>query len=105
LRYPCADFFVGGYPNDGRTLAAVREAMKRYPRVHLALCPHDGPTSKADCLNWIYQRMLAHEELYGVRFDIVVTHDAEDVIHPESLRWINYFAGTCDMIQVPVLPL
>jgi adsorption protein B len=49
--------------------------------------------------------MLAHEERHGVRFDMVVTHDAEDVIHPESLRWINYFAGSHDMVQVPVLPL
>jgi adsorption protein B len=100
-----AEFFVGAYPNDGQTTAAVREACRKFPRVHLVLCPHDGPTSKADCLNWIYQGMLAHEEERGVRFDIVVTHDAEDVIHPESLRWINYFSGSRDMVQVPVLPL
>ena len=103
--YHAAEFFVGAYPNDWETVAAVREAARKFPRVHLALCPHDGPTSKADCLNWIYQRMLAHEERHGVWFDVVVTHDAEDVIHPESLRWINYFAGSHDMVQVPVLPL
>ena len=103
--YYAADFFVGAYPNDWETVAAVREAAHKFPRVHLALCPHDGPTSKADCLNWIYQGMLAYEEQHGERFEIVVTHDAEDVIHPESLRWINYFAGSHDMVQVPVLPL
>ncbi len=103
--YHAAEFFVGAYPNDWETVAMVREAARKYPRVHLALCPHDGPTSKADCLNWIFQRMLVHEEHHGVRFDVVVTHDAEDVIHPESLRWINYFAGSHDMVQVPVLPL
>jgi adsorption protein B len=103
--YHAAEFFVGAYPNDFQTLAAVREAADKYPRVHLALCPHPGPTSKADCLNWIYQHMLAYEACHGVRFDVVVTHDAEDVIHPESLRWINYFTGRCDMVQVPVLPL
>ena len=100
-----AEFFVGVYPNDRETLAAVREACRKFPRVHLALCPHDGPTSKADCLNWIYQNMVAYEERRGERFEIVVTHDAEDVIHPESLRWINYFAGSYDMVQIPVLPL
>ena len=100
-----AEFFVGAYPNDTQTVAAVREAARNYPRVHLALVPHDGPTSKADCLNWIYQRMLAYEEKHRVRFETIMTHDAEDVIHPESLRWINYFAGTHDMVQVPVLPL
>ncbi|MFN7992834.1 MAG: glycosyl transferase family protein [Bryobacteraceae bacterium] len=100
-----AEFFVGVYPNDQETLARVREACRKFPRVHLAVCPHDGPTSKADCLNWIYQNMLTYEEQHGDRFDCVVTHDAEDVIHPESLRWINYFAGTYDMVQIPVLPL
>ncbi|HLY19397.1 MAG TPA: glycosyl transferase family protein [Bryobacteraceae bacterium] len=103
--YYAAEFFVGAYPNDCETVAAVREAARKFPRVHLALCPHDGPTSKADCLNWVFQNMLAYEERHAVRFDMVVTHDAEDVIHPESLRWINYFAGSFDMVQVPVLPL
>lgn len=103
--YHAAEFFVGVYPNDFETVEAVREAARRFPRVHLAMCPHDGPTSKADCLNWIYQNMLAYEEPHGIQFDMVVTHDAEDVIHPDALRWINYFAGSCDMVQVPVLPL
>ena len=103
--YHAAEFFVGVYPNDAPTAAAVRQASRKYPRVHLAMCPHDGPTSKADCLNWIYQNMLAYEESHGVRFEMVVTHDAEDVIHPEALRWINYFATSYDMVQVPVLPL
>lgn len=103
--YYAAEFFIGAYPNDWETVGAVREACGRFPRVHLVLCPHDGPTSKADCLNWIYQGLLAHEEKHGVRFDVVVTHDAEDVIHLDSLRWINYFTGQCDMVQVPVLPL
>ena len=40
-----------------------------------------------------------------MRFDIVMTHDAEDLIHPESLRLINYFARTYDMVQMPVLAL
>jgi adsorption protein B len=105
LRYPRADFFVGAYPNDALTVAAVREAARRHPNVHLALCPHDGPTSKADCLNWIYQRMLLFEEERGVRFDMIVTHDAEDIIDPDALTWINYYAQWYDMIQIPVLAL
>jgi bacteriophage N4 adsorption protein B len=100
-----AEFFVGAYPNDSLTVAAVREAEHKYPRVHLALVPHDGPTSKADCLNWVYQNMQAYEKDHDVHFDVVVTHDAEDVIHPKELRWINYYAARYDMVQVPVLPL
>jgi bacteriophage N4 adsorption protein B len=105
IRYSEYHFFVGVYPNDARTMDAVRGAEVRFPNVHLSIVPHNGPTSKADCLNWIFQSMLAHEEACGVRFDIVVTHDAEDVIHPSSLRWINHYAADYDMVQVPVLPL
>ncbi|HTB16647.1 MAG TPA: glycosyltransferase, partial [Bryobacteraceae bacterium] len=84
---------------------AVRDLESRFPQVHLAVCPHNGPTSKADCLNWIYQRMLLYEEHHGARFDIVVTHDAEDLIHPEAFSFINTYADEYDMVQIPVLPL
>ena len=67
--------------------------------------PHDGPTSKGDCLNWIYQRMKDYEARHRMRFRIVVLHDAEDLIHPESLRVINWFSRRYAMVQVPVLPL
>ena len=77
----------------------------RFPNVHLALCPHDGPTSKADCLNWIFQHLLSAMKSTGERFDVIVTHDAEDLIHPDELRWINYYAARYDFIQTPVLAL
>ncbi|MCE5307099.1 MAG: glycosyl transferase family protein [Acidobacteriales bacterium] len=105
IRYTNYDVLVGVYPNDAETLDAVREACARWPRVHLAVCPHDGPTSKADCLNWIYQRMLLMEEQRGVHYDVIVTHDAEDLIYPDSLRRINHYTETFDFVQVPVLPL
>jgi adsorption protein B len=105
MRYERVEFFVGAYPNDAPTLAAVREVMKQFPNVHLSVCPHDGPTSKADCLNWIYQRMLLHEEEYGLRFEMVLTHDAEDLIDPDALRVINYYAQWNDFVQIPVLAL
>ncbi len=105
IRYPDYHFFVGAYPNDLPTQSAIQRAAERYPNVHLALCPHDGPTSKADCLNWIYQNMGLYEEQTGEYLDIVVTHDAEDLIHPEALRWINFHAAHFDFIQIPVLAL
>ena len=98
-------FFVGVYPNDGPTLRAVAQQARRSPRVHIATVPHDGPTSKGDCLNAIWRRMKEFEERKGVRFRIVVMHDAEDLIHPESLRLINWFSRRYAMVQVPVLPL
>lgn len=103
--YGSYDFFIGAYPNDTATVAAISELEQRFPNVHIAHCPHPGPTSKADCLNWIYQRMLLYEEQHGARFEMILTHDAEDVIHPEALRWINYYAQWNDMVQIPVLAL
>ena len=105
IRYSSYDFFIGAYPNDLATLAAIRELEDRFSNVHLAICPHDGPTSKADCLNWIYQRVLLHEEERSERFDIFVTHDAEDLIHPDALAGLNRYCGEYGMVQVPVLPL
>jgi bacteriophage N4 adsorption protein B len=105
IHYGNYHFFIGAYPNDDPTLDTVRDLESRFPHVHLAVCPHNGPTSKADCLNWIYQRMLLFEEHHGTRFDIVVTHDAEDLIHPQAFSLINAYAGEYDMVQIPVLPL
>lgn len=100
------DFFVGVYPNDPETLSAAERASVESSRVHIAEVPHDGPTSKADCLNWIYQRMILVEEEYGQRYELVVIHDAEDLIHPWSLDSIRRAAGMgYGMVQVPVLAL
>ena len=105
IRYGSYHIFAGCYPNDPGTQDAIRAVCRRFPNVHIAVCPHDGPTSKADCLNWIYQHLRLEEERSGERFEVVITHDAEDMIHPEELRWINYYAARFDFIQTPVLPL
>ena len=105
LSYKNYEVFVGVYPNDGLTERAVAEVAARYRNVHIARAGHDGPTSKGDCLNWIHRGMLSYEARRGVRFEIIMTHDAEDLIHPASLRLINWFSASHDMVQVPVLPL
>ena len=104
ILYRNYDFFLGVYPNDHPTLEAAAQAEAVSARVHLATCPHPGPTSKPDCLNWIYQRMLLFEEQHGVRFEVILTHDAEDLVHPQALHYINYHAAHA-MVQIPVLPL
>lgn len=105
IRYANYEFFVGAYPNDPQTIAAVESLAARSNRIHVCICPHDGPTSKADCLNWVYQHMLLEEERRGVYFDGVVTHDAEDLIHADSMATIAAYLPAWDMVQVPVLPL
>ncbi len=105
ILYSNYHMFIGAYPNDQLTLDEIRRLETRYAHVHLAVCPHDGPTSKADCLNWIFQNVLAYEQAQRVHFEIFVTHDAEDVIHSDALHWINHYSDHYEMVQVPVLPL
>jgi len=105
IRYDRYEIFAGVYLNDPQTEGAVKNICERFANVHLALVPHKGPTSKADCLNWTFQRLLIEEESRKEQFDVVIVHDAEDLIHPEELRWINYYLGRFDFIQTPVLPL
>jgi adsorption protein B len=105
IRYSEYHIFAGTYPNDDRTQDAVREIADHHANVHLTVCPHDGPTSKADCLNWIYQHIGLYEAQNGFRFDVILIHDAEDVIHPDELHWLNYYAARYDFIQTPVFAL
>lgn len=105
LKYSNFHIFLGVYPNDTPTRQAVEHLSRRFSNVHMALCPHNGPTSKADNLNWIYQHVLLFEEQKQVRFEFFVIHDAEDLIHPEELAVLNYYLDSYDMVQVPVLAL
>lgn len=105
IEYSNFDVFAGVYRNDFATLRAVKEVLSRHPRVHLAIVPRDGPTSKGDCLNAVWAHMLEHEVRSGKRFEIVITHDAEDLVHPQAPRLINWFSRAYQMVQIPVLAL
>jgi len=105
IQYANYDFFAGAYRNDALTVAAVTEAARRSSRVHLALVAHNGPTSKGDCLNTIFDCLLEYEAAHGIRYEVIVTHDAEDLVAPESLRLVNWFSRDYQMVQIPVLPL
>jgi adsorption protein B len=103
--FGAADYriYVGCYPNDPATIAAVRAATDR--RVRLVVGPAPGPTSKADCLNRLWERMRADEAAEGARFKAVVLHDAEDVVHSAELRVFDALLERFDLVQLPVLPL
>ncbi len=49
--------------------------------------------------------MSRHEAVHGVAYDIVMTHDAEDLVDPDSLRMVNWFSRDYAMVQVSVLVL
>jgi len=97
--------FVGVYANDADTQREVDKVRQQFPNVHRAEVPHDGPTSKADCLNWIIQNILLYEERTGQTFAAFLMHDAEDVVHPYGLKTVNWFIEEAAMIQMPVLSM
>ncbi|WP_122664231.1 glycosyl transferase family protein [Pseudomonas viridiflava] len=97
--------FVGTYINDQRTIDEVERMRRRYKQLHRVEVPHDGPTCKADCLNWVIQAIFLHEKTHGMTFAGVVLHDSEDVLHPLELRLFNYLLPRKDMIQLPVVSL
>ncbi|MGQ0661150.1 glycosyl transferase family protein [Sphingosinicella sp.] len=95
--------YVGCYPNDPATIAAVRAVAD--PRVRLVVGPSAGPTSKADCLNRLWARMIADETAEGFRFKAVVLHDAEDIVHSAELPLFDSLIERFDLVQLPVVPL
>lgn len=105
LDYSHYDIFVGTYPNDEPTQLAVESVRERHRQVQKLVCPNPGPTNKADCLNWVFQGMLLAEQEKGIRYEIVVLHDAEDIVHPLELKLFNWLIPRKDMVQIPVIPL
>jgi adsorption protein B len=105
LRYSRYHFLVGAYANDPETIAAIRRSSQRDGRVRCVVVPHDGPTSKADCLNWICLALDDLEQETGEECAFVVQHDAEDLIHPDELALFNQRIDGCEFLQLPVLPL
>ena len=103
--FAAADYrlYVGCYPNDPATIAAVRSAAG--PRVRLVVGPVPGPTSKADCLNRLWERMIEDEKAERIRFKAVVLHDAEDVVHSAELGLFDALIERFDLVQLPVVPL
>lgn len=105
LNYANYVIFVGTYPNDPPTQREVDLVREQYANVERIVCPKDGPTSKADCLNWIFEGIRHYEREHGMEFDIIVMEDSEDVLHPLTLKLFNYMIPRMDMVQIPVLPM
>jgi len=96
--------FVGAYPNDPATKSAVEDVGTRFANVHCVVTSDPGPTSKADCLNQLLEAVLEFERSNG-KFEMFVNQDAEDVVHPFSLKTMNWFIDPHGMIQLPVLSI
>ncbi|HWI88613.1 MAG TPA: glycosyl transferase family protein [Sphingomicrobium sp.] len=103
LDYEDYRIFIGHYRNDPATAAAIASIAN--PRVQAVEVDRDGPTTKADCLNHLYDALIAHEIETERSTKAVVLHDAEDVVHPYELRIFDGLIDRAAVIQLPVLPL
>lgn len=105
INYTNYVLFIGTYPNDPATQREVDFVREKYGNIERIVTPNDGPTNKADCLNWIYEGILAFEKDNNKKFDIFLMEDSEDIIHPLMLKLCNYVIPKLDMIQIPVHPV
>jgi len=106
MEYERYIIFAGTYHNDAETTAEVERMVRRHPgRVVRAAVLNDGPTCKADCLNWIIAAIRRYETAHHIEFAGVIMHDCEDVIHPIELKYFNFAIADHDLVQLPVLSL
>lgn len=95
--------YVGAYPNDAGTIAAVRTVAD--VRIRLVVNARSGPTTKADNLNSIWRALIGDELADGRPAKAVVLHDAEDFVHAPELAIFDSLIERFDLIQLPVLPI
>ncbi len=103
-RYAELRLYVGCYRNDPATLTAATEAVSGDPRARTILVERNGPTTKADCLNGLYEALKDDERRGGMRTRMVVLHDAEDMVDPAALGLLDRAMDGADLVQLPVLP-
>lgn len=97
--------FLAVYPNDPATGAVVDELAANNVNVVKVVNAHEGPTNKADNLNYAMRQIIAYEKEHGLRFAGITIHDSEDVVHPLELKMTNYLIDDYDALQFPVFPL
>ena len=97
--------FIGVYPNDPDTIAAVNEASKIYPNVHAIINCVNGPTTKAQNINHMIREIRNFEQEKQIRFASLTVHDSEDVVHTYELLATNYLVEQHDAMQFPVFPI
>lgn len=97
--------YVGCYRNDPATIEAVLRAAPGDPRLRLVIHDRDGPSTKADCLNRLYQALRDDEARTGEAARMVVFHDAEDMVDHAALAILDDALEHADFVQLPVLPL
>ncbi|ALG60629.1 MULTISPECIES: glycosyl transferase family protein [Citromicrobium] len=97
--------YVGCYANDPATIGAATRAARGQSRVRIVVHSARGPTTKADCMNRLYRAIEEDERREGMRFRMVVIHDAEDMVDPAALSLLDAGLAKAELLQLPVLPM
>ncbi len=104
-RFKDLRIYVGCYLNDPATLASAMAAARGDPRVRIVVHGLEGPTSKADCLNRLYEALCEDEARGDPQTRMVVLHDAEDMVDPAALSLLDDALEDADFVQLPVVAL
>tara|TARA_R110000824_G_scaffold163733_8_gene339560 strand:+ start:32173 stop:33600 length:1428 start_codon:yes stop_codon:yes gene_type:complete len=96
--------YVGCYPNDAETVAAVAAASAGSAKIRIVICQRDGPTTKADCLNHLWEALCRDEVEESANYAAIILHDAEDLVHPQALTLFAHLIGRATLVQLPVIP-
>lgn len=97
--------FLGVYPNDEATVYIAKQLQQKYPNVHCVINYKEGPTTKAQNINYVISQIKAFEQLKEWKFASVTIHDSEDLVHPNELKVTSYLLETHAAMQFPVFPL
>lgn len=97
--------FIGVYPNDPATKKIAMKLEKKYDHIHAITHVLNGPSSKADNINNVIENIYNYEKTHSLRFNGIIIHDSEDVVHPYEFMLENYLFETKEAIQIPVFPL
>jgi bacteriophage N4 adsorption protein B len=102
---PEIHFFIGVYKNDPETVAIVQHWAQRDRRIRMCFVPYPGPTTKADCLNTIWQEILYQEKFHQLSYQAFVLHDCEDLVSAREPYVISHLIHKLDVLQFPVRPM
>ncbi|MFV0644428.1 MAG: glycosyltransferase [Sphingomonadaceae bacterium] len=104
-RHPELRLYIGCYRNDSQTIRAVVDAVREDIRLRLVIHDVNGPSTKADCLNRLYAALREDEQRSGHMANMVVLHDAEDMVDPAALGVLDEAVREAEFVQLPVMPM
>jgi bacteriophage N4 adsorption protein B len=97
--------YIGCYPNDPLTLFAASRLAAMDDRIRIAIHSRPGHSTKADCLNMIWDQIADDEAQDGRRFAGIILQDAEDLVPAQGLAALVAASVQHDLVQLPVRPI